>query len=205
MRIVIAQTNLQNIDTMLKCWQQGEQWGIVNETEKELWKENAKGIRTSATDQMLVQLYNDSTGIVYILACLRDWRGNFTISEVVSNPQLAMEKDSASPTGKVFMTWVSRQSPFDDKQGLGCLFSWASGKSKGPIKLTANTMGLIKLYGNYGFEIEAPAKPGVNAYLSSPSPEKKYSRIDQNMKLSESQRQKLQQTYLVDRDWIFEG
>ncbi len=123
MKIMIVETNMQSIALMLKCWQKGKQWGVQNDIERNLWIENAKGIETTAQGQDLVQDYNDSTGIVYFLACLRNWRGAITVSEVVSNPQLEMEKSNATDAGKIFMNWVSQNSPFTDRQGLGCSLS----------------------------------------------------------------------------------
>lgn len=201
MKTIISYTTIGQIDLMLKGWQSGKQWGITNETEKELWIENAKGIRTAAEGQELVQVYNECTGIVYLVACLRNWKGALTVSEVVSNPQVTLEKESANQVGQIFINWVSQQNPNTDKQGLGCLFAWAAERSIKPLALTANTLGLIKLYSNYGFEVDQP-KPGVINYLASPSLDKKYSKIDQNMKLNPDKKIDLLRTYCHNRDWI---
>ncbi len=136
------------------------------------WDSNCRGLYThlGGVDRgdYLFKVYQSTTGVVYLMGKLKLSKWGLDISEVISHTDpmadlevfvadVANERDTnplQSPQTIDLMMGRAASTRDDIRQSvpMACMFAWAATNSK-KVTLTANTVGLIKLYGGFGFEL----------------------------------------------------
>jgi hypothetical protein len=127
---------------------------------QQAWLSNYTGLMTAsqskAKGDYLVSVHDPLTKKRHFLAKVAKRGITLDISEVIGDPirQRALDEDSravlefldSSPGGRQTLTKRAEAAP------LACFFSWAANNAN-IVTLTANTVGLIKLYEQFGFEM----------------------------------------------------
>ncbi len=155
-----------------------DQWAqtrdkIVDKRKSEAWRRNHQGLQTHMTTgakgDCLFRVRQSTTSLVYLMGKLRFNKWGLDISEVISNTdpaadiklfedfvdaEAATEYQTKEAIDTMRGRIASTKTDVGESVPLGCLFAWAASNSN-KVTLTANTVGLISLYGIYGFELDA--------------------------------------------------
>lgn len=228
--VVIDTTNpdeqeLKDFVNTLDRWKKEIGTAKLDKWMAKAWASNFVGLKGQLSSrgkgQYLFIVRQRRTGIIYMLGKLRLWKTTLDISEVVGNMRVGADVHLLDESTKEFMKflWESRVKKLegiekeeyasyykfmdDGNNALGCLFSWAALQAK-KVTLTANTVGLVGLYGKYGFELGDKLRSHQKKYFdilsmamkgSSEYNDAKFAQVDLYMELTPEGKEQLFKKY----------
>jgi hypothetical protein len=137
---------------------------------QEAWRANHEGLTTHTTTlgrgHFLVSVHDPMTKTRHLLGALNKVGKTIDISEVTGSPvEKVLDEDTenllsymrSTESGQAVLRIREQAKP------LACFFSWAATNAT-KVTLTANTVGLIKLHRQFGFDID-PGGANVTLHL----------------------------------------
>lgn len=130
------------------------------------WLNNYQGLTTHALSRtagdFLVSVHDPMTKTRHMLGGVRKIGNRIDISEVIGSPDnaVAFDRDTqdlmtylaSTASGLALLATRRAATP------IGCLFAWAATNAE-TVTLTANTVGLIRLYERFGFTPDGGGPP----------------------------------------------